>query len=148
MTISKQTTYNKVSKYCIERTPPTMQPQEFNAFVAAVVSARTAQLIDHKRAAELVESAACRAGFKSKEGVDPIQESLSILLEREAVTAGVAAANAKVGQRVWLECTVIDIDADDRNMPIAVSSDVNPSYKDAESWMWSLSSNRVIVLND
>lgn len=32
-----------------------MQPHEFNAFVAAIVSARTAHLLDHKRASEIVE---------------------------------------------------------------------------------------------
>lgn len=99
-----------------------MQPQEFNAFVAAVISARQAQLMTPKRAQELIENASAPFLAKSQRAAT-----------REAIVTGrrmslVEASKLDYEGKEFYLCLTADAgvaewDPDDPHSPLCINGE-------------------------
>lgn len=115
-----------------------MQPQEFNAFVAAIVSARTANLMAPARAQELIESAANAAGFGPKERAENCRAIAESNGRRISIGEAFKDGLLKEGSKVLVEFMVVgDYDG---SLPVELRS----ALFDAD---WVHESTEVIIPN-
>lgn len=119
-----------------------MQPQEFNAFVAAIVSARTANLMAPARAQELIESAANAAGFGPKERAENCRAIAESNGRRISIGEAFKDRLLKDGSKVLVEFTVIDLEDDDYDGSLPV--ELRSALFDAD---WVHESTEVIIPN-
>lgn len=119
-----------------------MQPQEFNAFVAAIVSARTANLMTPTQAQKLIKSATNATNFGPKERAENCRAIAESNGRRISIGEAFKDGLLKDGSKVLVEFTVIDFEDDDYDgsLPVALRS----ALFDAD---WVHESTEVIIPN-